>query len=120
MAIGAPSLDRGILPGRRSIELETLASAFREALARNPANPRASFDFGVFLTRQRRLEEASLAFREVLRLAPKNEAAANNLLGILIQLGKEEEAIELRREMRRQGMQTDPRLEEQLPERISG
>ena len=88
--------------------------AAREAIRRDPQSVEALFFFGVLCVEQRRLEEAASVFADILRREPTHESTANNLLGVLIHLGRTPEAVRLWTELRERGVSIDPSLDEQI------
>jgi Flp pilus assembly protein TadD len=56
-------------------ELVEAGRAFREARKRDETNPQYSYNLGLALLRQGRVEEARVLFQTALQLDPKFEAA---------------------------------------------
>ena len=93
----------------------TMDDGVRYEVTRDPIDP-PSWDFalGVLCIETDRLETAAVAFDEALRLDPENESAANNLLGLLIHLGRRAEAERIWREIESRGLAVDPALEKTM------
>ena len=88
--------------------------AARDAVERDPESLEALFLYGVLCTEQRRLDEAATVFSAVLLRDPTRANAANNLLGVLIQLGRTDEARRLWHDLRGRGVSVDPSLDERM------
>ena len=88
--------------------------AARDAVERDPESLEALFLYGVLCTEQRRLDEAATVFSAVLLGDPTRANAANNLLGVLIQLGRTDEARRLWHDLRGRGVSVDPSLDERM------
>lgn len=69
---------------------------FKTAIALNPNDSIALFNFGGLLKSQNRLKEAEGVYRKVLSITPENAFTYNALAKILHDLGQEQESIEMR------------------------
>ncbi len=72
-------------------------AAFRSAIEVDPNERWLHYDYGIFLTKQNRLDDAIAAFRQSIKVAPNNSWSYHNLADIFTMQGKDDEAIELYR-----------------------
>ncbi len=70
-------------------------ATFKNAIERNPENPRAVADLGVMYWRTGRMEDAERMFLRVAELTPDNYSNYRNLGGLYVVMGRPEKAAQL-------------------------
>ncbi|MDK2126659.1 GNAT family N-acetyltransferase [Parachitinimonas caeni] len=76
-------------------QLEMAGAYFRQAAEKDPQSIKYCFDHGVWAEKTGRLPEAEMAFRQVLRLQSFHLGAAVNLTGLLLQVRRVSEALDV-------------------------
>jgi tetratricopeptide (TPR) repeat protein len=83
----------GGLTARRNHDYRTEAALWTDTVGKQPANPRAHYNLGVALDRDRAVPDAILHYREAIRLKPDYVEAHNNLANDLQLTGRLPEAL---------------------------
>jgi len=83
----------GGLTARRNHDYRSEAALWTDTVGKEPANPRAHYNLGVALDRNRAVPDAILHYREAIRLKPDYVEAHNNLANDLQLTGRLGEAL---------------------------
>jgi tetratricopeptide (TPR) repeat protein len=100
--VAVQSLVRGerawVMQGRRAYEageFQLAVDAFTKALDAAPSSVTARVNLGSALVQLRRDADAVRYLRDALRMAPQEPGVAETLIGALMRLGRDDEAIEV-------------------------